>query len=135
MLLRGAGLRSTAPRRAVLEALLTRPHSTVTDLSQAVDGQLSNQTIYNALDDLANSGLVRRIEPAGSATRYETRVGDNHHHLVCRSCGAVADVDCEIAEAPCLVPGAHPGFARVDEAEVVFWGICNDCAMTQSRQA
>ncbi|MBT0772594.1 transcriptional repressor [Kineosporia sp. J2-2] len=128
VLLRGAGLRSTAPRRAVLEALITRPHSTVTDLSQAVDGQLSNQTIYNALDDLANSGLVRRIEPAGSATRYETRVGDNHHHLVCRSCGVVADVDCHTGEAPCLTPASSNGFARVDEAEVVWWGICNTCA-------
>ena len=135
VLLRGAGLRSTAPRRAVLEALLTRPHSTVTDLSQAVDGQLSNQTIYNALDDLANSGLVRRIEPAGSATRYETRVGDNHHHVVCRSCGTVADVDCHTGEAPCLHPAAAPGFAHIDEAELTWWGTCTGCAAAKNGKA
>ena len=131
VLLRGAGLRSTAPRRAVLQALLTRPHSTVTDLSQAVGGRLSSQTIYNALDDLAASGLVRRIEPAGSPTRFETRVGDNHHHIVCRSCGTVADVDCHTGEAPCLIPAATPGFARVDEAELTWWGTCTDCALSQ----
>lgn len=130
-LLRGAGLRSTAPRRAVLEALLTRPHSTVTDLSQAVGGHLSSQTIYNALDDLTTSGLVRKIEPAGSPTRFETRVGDNHHHVVCRSCGRVADVDCYTGEAPCMSPASAPGFARVDEAELIWWGTCTECALKQ----
>lgn len=126
-LLRGAGLRSTAPRRTVLEALLTRPHATANDVSQAVGGQLSNQTIYNALEDLTGAGLIRRIEPAGSSTRYETRVGDNHHHLVCRSCGAIADVDCHVGEAPCLTPADAPGFSRVEEAEVIWWGLCTTC--------
>jgi Fur family transcriptional regulator, stress-responsive regulator len=135
--LRGRGLRNTPQRRAVLIALAQAPHSTAADLSralsapagdgrtQAVDG-LSRQGLYNVLDDLTRAGLVRCIEPAGSPARYEVRVGDNHHHLVCRACGKVEDVSCAIGEAPCLEPSERSGFV-VDEAEVIWWGSCADC--------
>ncbi|MGW2684778.1 Fur family transcriptional regulator [Streptomyces sp. NPDC001414] len=127
-LLKGKGLRSTAQRRAVLTALRGRPHSTAADLETRVGaaGGLSRQGLYNVLDDLTKAELVRRIEPAGSPARYELRVGDNHHHLVCRSCGRIEDVDCTVGAAPCLTPGDDRGFA-VDEAEITWWGLCAEC--------
>ncbi|MFJ5642162.1 Fur family transcriptional regulator [Streptomyces sp. NPDC093223] len=127
-LLKGKGLRSTAQRRAVLTALRGRPHSTAADLEMRVGaaGGLSRQGLYNVLDDLTRAELVRCIEPAGSPARYELRVGDNHHHLVCRSCGRIEDVDCSVGAAPCLTPGDDRGFA-VDEAEITWWGLCGEC--------
>jgi Fur family transcriptional regulator, stress-responsive regulator len=128
--LRAAGLRVTAPRQAVLGVLGEHPHSTADAVAYAVRrrlGSVSTQAVYDVLAACVDAGLVRRIEPAGSAARYETRTGDNHHHVVCRSCGATADVDCVVGEAPCLAPSDAGGFV-VDEAEVVFWGTCPSCA-------
>ncbi|MFF7333961.1 transcriptional repressor [Streptomyces sp. NPDC008150] len=130
-LLRGKGLRSTAQRRAVLEALRGHPHSTASELEARIAagpgaGALSRQGLYNVLEDLDGVHLVRRIEPAGSPARYELRVGDNHHHLVCRGCGRVEDVDCAVGAAPCLDPLEDKGFA-IDEAEITWWGVCVDC--------
>jgi Fe2+ or Zn2+ uptake regulation protein len=122
-------LRVTSPRVAVLDALYEHPHATADGLAGQVRhtlGSVSKQAVYDALDAFTGAGLVRRIEPAGSAVRYETRTGDNHHHLVCRSCGTVADVDCMVEAAPCLAPSEELGFV-VDEAEVVFWGVCPAC--------
>ncbi len=127
--LREAGLRVTAPRIAVLRALQEHPHSTVDLIAvevRTVLGSVSTQAVYDVLRVCTEAGLVRRIEPAGSPARFETRTGDNHHHLVCRTCGAVADTDCVLSEAPCLTPTDARGFV-VDEAEVVFWGHCPDC--------
>jgi Fe2+ or Zn2+ uptake regulation protein len=129
-LLRAAGLKSTVTRRVVLDALADHPHATAADLAAVAAPSLSRQGLYNVLDDLTRVGLVRRIEPSGSATRYELRVGDNHHHLVCRSCGRVDDVDCTVGAAPCLTPIDSTGFSTLDEAEVTWWGVCNDCART-----
>ncbi|MFI5938175.1 Fur family transcriptional regulator [Actinoplanes sp. NPDC051494] len=125
-LIKAAGLRCTAQRRTVLTALLSRPHATATELAAAVT--LSHQGLYNVLDDLTRAGIVRVIEPAGSPTRYETRVGDNHHHLICRDCGVVTDIDCPAGTAPCFRPAETPGFAAVHEAEVTWWGTCTTCA-------
>jgi Fur family transcriptional regulator, stress-responsive regulator len=130
-LLRGAGLRVTAPRVAVLRALAGHPHSTAEDVASRVRnelGSVSTQAVYDVLHACVGAGLVRPIEPAGSSALYETRIGDNHHHLVCRVCGTVADVDCVVGDAPCLEPSNLnlAGF-EVDEAEVVFWGTCADC--------
>ena len=128
-LLRGAGLRVTAPRVAVLKVLAVHPHSTADEIAAHVRdalGSVSTQAVYDVLRALVGVGLVRRIEPAGSPALYETRTGDNHHHLVCRTCGAVVDVDCVIGEAPCLEPSDLAGFT-VDEAEVLFWGRCAEC--------
>jgi Fur family transcriptional regulator, stress-responsive regulator len=125
-LLRGAGLRVTAPRVAVLKALKAHPHSTADEVANHVRdalGSVSTQAVYDVLRACVDAGLVRRIKPAGSSALYETRTGDNHHHLVCRVCGAVTDVDCIVGEAPCLEPSAPAGF-EVEEAEVVFWGTC-----------
>jgi len=127
--LRGAGLRVTAPRRAVLAWLAEHPHSTADAVGTGVRaelGTISTQAVYDVLAACVDAGLVRRIEPAGHPARFERRVADNHHHLVCRRCGAAADVDCVIGSAPCLEPSDTHGFA-VDEAEVVFWGLCPDC--------
>ncbi len=127
--LREAGLRVTAVRVAVLEVVEVTPHLEVEALWREVSrrlGSVSKQAVYDTLDSLAVAGLVRRIEPAGSPARYETRAGDNHHHIVCRSCGAVADVDCAVGEAPCLEASNLHGYL-VDEAEVTFWGICPSC--------
>jgi Fur family ferric uptake transcriptional regulator len=132
LLLREAGLRVTAPRVAVLKALAAHPHSTADDITTYVRdalGSVSTQAVYDVLRACVGAGLVRRIEPAGSSALYETRTADNHHHLVCRVCGAVVDVDCVIGEAPCLDPSDLAGF-DVDEAEVVFWGTCGDCRAT-----
>lgn len=127
--LRAAGLRVTAPRQAVLGVLSEHPHSTADSVAAAVRvrlGSVSTQAVYDVLAACVDAGLVRRIEPAGSAARYETRTGDNHHHVVCRTCGDTADVDCVVGEAPCLHPSTAEGFV-IDEAEVVFWGTCPAC--------
>jgi Fe2+ or Zn2+ uptake regulation protein len=127
-----AGLRVTAPRVAVLEAARASSHATVEEIATAARerlGSISTQGVYDVLAALAGAGLVRRIEPAGSPARFEVRVGDNHHHIVCRACGAVADVDCTIGAAPCIEPAATHGF-QIDEAEVTYWGLCPDCQPT-----
>ena len=128
--LRGAGLRVTAVRVALLDTVRAGDHLGVDGVASGVRarvGHVSLQAVYEALHALTAAGLVRRIEPAGGSPRYEGRVGDNHHHLVCRSCGAVADVDCAVGEAPCLVPADDRGFS-LDEAEVIYWGLCADCS-------
>ena len=128
-LLREAGLRVTAPRLAVLSSVRELDHPDVDDVVRAARlrlGAVSTQAVYDVLRVFEEAGLVRRIEPAGSPVRYETRVGDNHHHLVCRRCGVVADVDCVVGHAPCLEPASDVGFL-VDEADVTFWGICPRC--------
>ena len=128
--LRDAGLRVTRPRLAVIEALGRQPHADADSIAEAARSELgtvSTQAIYDVLTALTAAGLVRRIEPAGSPARFELRVGDNHHHVVCRSCGAVADVDCAHGNAPCLTASNDHGFS-IDEAEVTYWGICPECA-------
>ena len=132
--LRGAGLRVTAARVALLDSVRGGDHLDVEAIAAGVRervGHVSLQAVYEALHALAAAGLIRRIEPAGSPTRYEGRVMDNHHHVVCRSCGVVADVDCATGEAPCLTASDDHGFA-IDEAEVVYWGLCPDCSATRS---
>ena len=128
-LLKEAGMRITAPRLAVLEWLTTHPHTTAEQVADGVRarlGTVSTQAVYDVLNACTRSDLVRRIEPAGHPARYETRTGDNHHHLVCRQCGRTEDVDCVVGAAPCLEPSDTHGFV-LDEAEVVFWGKCPDC--------
>ena len=128
--LRARGLRVTRPRLAVIAALEHAPHAdtdTVAELARTSLGAVSIQAVYDVLRALTDAGLVRRIEPAGSPARYELRIGDNHHHVVCRSCGAIADVDCAVGEAPCLDPSESHGFV-VDEAEVTYWGLCPACS-------
>ncbi|HEX5541013.1 MAG TPA: Fur family transcriptional regulator [Micromonospora sp.] len=128
-LLRGVGLRVTAPRIAVLAEVRRQPHADVDRIATGVRrrlGKVSTQTVYDVLRALTEAQLVRRIEPAGSPARFEVRVGDNHHHIVCRDCGAIRDVDCATGEAPCLHASSSEGFV-VDEAEVTFWGICPEC--------
>ncbi|WP_157252949.1 Fur family transcriptional regulator [Nonomuraea typhae] len=128
--LRGVGLRVTAARVALLEAVRVGDHLGVEALAAGVRervGHISLQAVYEALHALTAAGLVRRIEPPGSPALYEGRVGDNHHHLVCRTCGAVADVDCAVGHAPCLTASNDHGFA-IDEAEVIYWGLCPDCS-------
>lgn len=127
--LRQAGLRVTGPRLAVLAEVRAGEHVTADQVAAGVRvrvGAISTQAVYDVLGALTGAGLLRRIEPAGSPTRYEARVGDNHHHVVCRGCGAIADVDCVVGEPPCLVPSEAAGFV-VDEAEVTFWGLCPTC--------
>jgi len=131
-LVRQAGLRVTAPRLAVLAALARRPHAdtdTVIRQVRAELGSVSAQAVYNVLATFVTAGLVRRIEPAGSVPLYELRVGDNHHHVVCRRCGVVQDVDCAIGKRPCLEPSDTHGFL-LDEAEVTYWGLCPTCQRT-----
>jgi Fur family ferric uptake transcriptional regulator len=126
---REAGLRVTTPRVAVLRQVSEHKHVTADQIAQAVRDQLgtiSTQAVYDVLGALTGAGLVRRIEPAGSPARYETRVGDNHHHVVCRGCGAITDLDCVVGVAPCLSPEDASGFL-IDEAEVTFWGLCPAC--------
>ncbi len=130
--LRNGGLRVTAARLAVLSAVTEGKHMTAEQIELAARervGAISTQAVYDVLGALTRGGFVRRIEPAGSPARYETRVGDNHHHVVCRSCGAITDIDCVIGEPPCLAPADVGGFV-VDEAEVTFWGLCPDCQTT-----
>ncbi|WP_299055175.1 Fur family transcriptional regulator [uncultured Nocardioides sp.] len=135
--LRSAGLRVTRPRLAVLRALASAPHSAADAVLTAVrtEAEVSTQAVYDVLNTLTSHGVVRRFQPAGSVARYELRAGDDHHHLVCRGCGAVTDVDCSVGAAPCLDPVAAgtpvPGFV-VDEAEVTFWGLCQDCGARTS---
>jgi Fur family transcriptional regulator, stress-responsive regulator len=128
--LRAHGLRVTAPRMAVLRAVADLPGHPEAELiaerARVLIGTISTQSVYDSLHTLTRVGLVRRIEPAGSPARYETRVGDNHHHKVCRICGTVEDVDCASGKAPCLSAGHSDGFV-VDEAEVTFWGMCVSC--------
>jgi Fur family ferric uptake transcriptional regulator len=128
--LRSVSLRVTRPRLAVLEALRDHRHvdtDAVIALVRADLPAVSHQAIYDVLRALTEAGLVRRIQPAGATARYESRVGDNHHHVVCRSCGAIADVECAVGHAPCLTASDDHGFV-VDEAEVVYWGTCPDCS-------
>jgi Fe2+ or Zn2+ uptake regulation protein len=131
--LRGASLRVTRPRVAVLTAVYMHPHAD-TEAIIAAARAVSHQAVYDVLRALTAAGLVRRIEPAGSVARYESRVGDNHHHVVCRSCGAIEDVDCAVGDTPCLTASADHGFT-IDEAEVVYWGRCPDCRGVPARTA
>jgi Fe2+ or Zn2+ uptake regulation protein len=128
-LLRATGLRVTRPRVAVLDVLTQGGHLEVEEITRQVRDRLdsvSTQAVYDVLGALSRAGLARRIEPAGSPARFEARVGDNHHHIVCRGCGAIEDVDCTVGERPCLDPSFTHGF-EVDEAEVTFWGLCPSC--------
>jgi Fur family ferric uptake transcriptional regulator len=136
--LRAADLRVTRPRVAVLEAVQANPHADTETIFSAVRGglpEVSRQAVYDVLHALTVAGLVRRIQPSGLIARYESRVGDNHHHVVCRVCWVIGDVDCAVGDVPCLTPsddgGALEGFA-VDEAEVIYWGLCPDCAAQQA---
>jgi len=127
--LRDSQLRVTRPRVAVLEAVHSHPHADTDQLIVAVRaslGEVSHQAVYDVLKALTAAGLVRRIQPRGLVARYEARVGDNHHHVVCRRCGAIGDVDCAVGHAPCLVASDDHGFS-IDEAEVVYWGTCSAC--------
>ena len=133
-LLRGAALRVTRPRVAVLTAVYAHPHADTDSIISVVRsalGEVSHQAIYDVLRALTTAGLVRRIQPAGLVARYESRVGDNHHHVVCRSCGVIADADCAVGTAPCLTASDDHGFA-IDEAEVIYWGLCPDCSIATS---
>jgi Fur family ferric uptake transcriptional regulator len=133
-MLRGADLRVTRPRVAVLTAVHAHPHADTDSVIGVVRRELpsvSHQAVYDVLRALTTAGLVRRIQPSGSVARYEARVGDNHHHVVCRSCGDIADVDCAVGEAPCLHASDDSGFA-IDEAEVIYWGLCPVCSNSQS---
>ncbi len=132
--LRAAGLRVTSARAAILEAVRSGTHPGADEVARMVRdrvGHVTIQAVYEALGALTQAGLVRRIEPAGSPARYEGRVGDNHHHIVCRRCGAVTDVDCVVGHAPCLEPAQSSGFV-IDEAEVTFWGLCEQCQQRPS---
>lgn len=136
-LLRDAGMRVTKPREAVVVALAEHPHASADEVYSAIARELpgtSIQAVYNVLGDLAGRGVARRIEPAGSAARYELRVDDNHHHIVCTRCGAIADVDCVVGHAPCLTPSQSHGFALA-QAEVTFWGLCEACLASSENLA
>jgi Fe2+ or Zn2+ uptake regulation protein len=131
-LLRQRGIQVTAQRLAVLRAVAVQPHATADVLAEVVRaeiGAISLQSVYDALSLLAAEGLVRRIQPAGSPARYEDRVGDNHHHLICRTCGRMVDVDCAVGAAPCLTPANDMGY-EIDAAEVTYWGLCPECSST-----
>ncbi|MBY6675383.1 transcriptional repressor [Rhodococcus sp. BP-332] len=133
-MLRGAALRVTRPRLAVLDAVHEHPHAdtdTVYGAVRATLPEVSRQAVYDVLHALTTAGLVRRIQPSGSVSRYESRIGDNHHHVVCRACGTIADVECAVGEAPCLTPSEAHGFV-VDEAEVIYWGLCENCSTSVS---
>ncbi len=134
--LRTVDLRVTRPRVAVLDAVHTHPHADTDTIFEAVRLALpdvSRQAVYDVLAALTAAGLTRRIQPAGLVARYESRVGDNHHHVVCRNCGAIADVDCAVGETPCLTASNDHGFV-IDEAEVVYWGWCPDCSESPRSQ-
>ncbi len=133
-LLRGADLRVTRPRVAVLGAVYAHPHAdtdSIIGVVRADLGEVSHQAVYDVLRVLTTARLVRRIEPAGSVARYESRVADNHHHVVCRSCGAIEDVDCAVGDIPCLTASDDHGYS-IDEAEVVYWGVCPSCSTADS---
>jgi Fur family ferric uptake transcriptional regulator len=132
--LRQQGLQVTAQRLAVLRAVSDRPHSTADDIDKIVRaeiGAISRQAVYDALGALTGKGLLRRIQPAGSPARYEDRVGDNHHHLICRTCSRMVDVDCAVGDTPCLTAADDSGY-EVDEAEVIYWGRCPECVAATS---
>jgi Fe2+ or Zn2+ uptake regulation protein len=132
-LLRGAALRVTRPRVAVLTAVYEHAHAdtdSIIGVVRADLGEVSHQAVYDVLRALTAAGLVRRIEPAGSVARYESRVADNHHHVVCRLCGAIADVDCAVGDTPCLTAADDHGYS-IDEAEVTYWGLCAACSTAQ----
>lgn len=132
-LLRGVDLRVTRPRLSVLNAVYAHPHADTDLLISTVRddlGDVSHQAVYDVLKALTSAGLLRRIQPSGSVARYESRVGDNHHHVVCRTCGAIADVDCATGDAPCLHASDDHGF-QIDEAEVIYWGTCPSCSAAQ----
>jgi len=133
-LLRRHGLQVTAQRLAVLRAVCGRPHSTADDIDKVVRaeiGAISRQAVYDALAAFTEKGVIRRIQPAGSPARYENRVGDNHHHVICRTCNGMADVDCAVGDTPCLTAADASGY-EIDEAEVIFWGRCPECAAATS---
>lgn len=133
-LLRQHGIQVTAQRLAVLRAVTGQPHVTADGVAESVRAQIgaiSIQSVYDALTLLATEGLIRRIQPAGSAARFEGRVGDNHHHLICRHCGRVVDVDCAVGSAPCLTAADDMGY-EIDSAEVIYWGLCPDCATART---
>jgi Fur family ferric uptake transcriptional regulator len=135
-LLREHGLQVTAQRLAVLRAISARPHCTADDVAAEVRaeiGAISRQAVYDALGILSEKGIIRRIQPAGSSALYEDRVGDNHHHVICRDCGKTVDVDCAVGDTPCLTAADDSGY-RIDEAEVIYWGTCPKClaALPQS---
>jgi Fe2+ or Zn2+ uptake regulation protein len=132
--LRRHGVQVTAQRLAVLRAVSERPHSTADDIDKVVRveiGAISRQAVYDALGTLTDKGLLRRIQPAGSPARYEDRVGDNHHHLICRACGRMVDVDCAVGYTPCLTAADDSGY-EIDEAEVIYWGRCPECVAAAS---
>jgi Fur family ferric uptake transcriptional regulator len=140
-MLRDVSLRVTRPRVAVLTAVHAHPHADTDSIIRAVREELpdvSHQAVYDSLSTLTSAGLVRRIQPSGSVARYESRVGDNHHHVVCRSCGSLADIDCAVGEAPCLTAsdddGSLAGF-EIDEAEVIYWGLCPNCSTAQTSRS
>jgi len=133
-LLRDHGVSITAQRLAVMRAVSAQPHATADTIAGEVRGEIgtvSKQAVYNALGMLAEKGIIRRIQPAGSPALYEDRVGDNHHHLICRTCGKTVDVDCAVGYTPCLTASSDSGF-EIDEAEVVYWGTCPDCLSAKS---
>ncbi|MFY9807369.1 MAG: Fur family transcriptional regulator [Pseudonocardiaceae bacterium] len=133
-MLRGVALRVTRPRVAVLSAVHDHPHADTDSIIGVVRehlGEVSHQAVYDVLRALTAAGLVRRFQPTGSVTRYEARVGDNHHHVVCRSCGAIADVDCAVGYIPCLTAADDSGY-EIDEAEVIYWGRCPECVAASS---
>jgi len=136
-LLRERGVQVTAQRLAVLRAVSGRPHCTADDVAEDVRteiGAISRQAVYDVLGVLTEKGLIRRIQPAGSPARYEDRVGDNHHHVICRTCGRTVDVDCAVGAAPCLTAAAGSGY-EIDEAEVIYWGVCPKCLKSKRRSA
>jgi Fur family transcriptional regulator, stress-responsive regulator len=135
-LLRRNGVQVTAQRLAVLRAVTGRPHSTADDidkLARAEIGAISRQAVYDALGALTENGVLRRIQPAGSPARYEDRIDDNHHHLICRACHRMVDVDCAVGYTPCLTAADDAGY-EIDEAEVVFWGRCPDCVVPRAQE-
>jgi Fur family transcriptional regulator, stress-responsive regulator len=135
-LLRRHGVQVTAQRLAVLRAVAERPHSSADDIDAVVRaglGAISRQAVYDALGVLTDKGIIRRIQPAGSPARYEDRVGDNHHHLICRTCNRMADVDCAVGSTPCLAAADASGF-EIDEAEVIYWGRCAQCSAAATRE-
>ena len=135
-LLRDHGLQITPQRLAVLRAVSESPHCTadkVADIVRSEIGSISKQAVYDALGTLAENNLIRRIQPSGSPALYEDRVGDNHHHVICRLCGKTADVDCAVGKRPCLTPADHSGF-EIDEAEVIYWGRCPSCRERSSKR-
>jgi Fur family ferric uptake transcriptional regulator len=136
-MVREVGLRVTRPRLAVLGAVHDHPHADTDAIiawARADLGDVSHQAVYDVLRALTDAGLLRRIQPMGSVARYETRTGDNHHHIVCRSCGAIADVDCAVGAAPCLTAADEAGYA-IDEAEVIYWGRCARCQSADTSSA